>query len=177
MSSGGKGCRGGRPAHSRRGGTSDRAEEVGHGWPGMKRGPVGAQEALGCAGLCVQAQLASLLACGPAREPGRLVLRQRRASWSFAANEVQRGLQQSCSWSRALSWTAEGSGHSGPLTSSLSGSPSLIPAEGDLLACGLLDASVLASHLASLRGRLCSWSLGPPASLSSCFSADLAPWE
>lgn len=37
----------------------------------MKR-PAGAREAHGCAGLCVQAQLASLLARGLAREPGWL---------------------------------------------------------------------------------------------------------
>lgn len=61
----------GTPAHSPRGGTSNVAKEAGQGLPGMKR-PAGAREAHGCAGLCVQAQLASLLARGLAREPGRL---------------------------------------------------------------------------------------------------------
>ena len=46
-------------------------KEAGQGLPGMKW-PAGAREAHGGAGLCVQAQLASVSACGPAWEPGRL---------------------------------------------------------------------------------------------------------
>lgn len=131
----------------------------------MKHGPVGAREALGCAGLCPSAVgLTVSLRAGPGAWAS--VLRQGRASGSFAASEVQRVLQQSCSWSWALSWTGEGSGHSGPLTSSLSGSPSPTPAAGDRLVCGLPDASVLASCLASLRGPASptagAWVLRPP---------------
>lgn len=142
----------------------------------MKHGPGGAREALGCAGLCPSpVGLTVSLQAGPGAWAS--VLCQGRASWSFPANEVQRGLQQSCSWLWALSWTGEGSGHSGPLTSSLSGSPSPTPVAGDRLVCGLPDASILASCLASLRDPASphAWSVGPPASSSS--AASLRAWR
>ena len=111
--------------------------------------------------------------CQPAGRPGSLGgCPSSGASefGSFAANEVQCGLQHLCSCSWALSWTGEGPGHSGPL----SGSSSPVPGAGDLPVCGLLDASVLASCLAPLHGLTSTtgvWVLRPPC--PRCFSAHL----
>lgn len=64
------------------------------GWPGMKHGPGVPGRPSGVQG-CVQAQLASLLACRPARSLGRLSFVRGERAGPFLKHEVQRR-QQSC---------------------------------------------------------------------------------
>lgn len=129
----------------------------------------GAREALGVQGLCPSpvGLTVSLQAVPGAWAP---VLCQGRSSWSFPANEVQCGLQQSCSWlwapaGQAGLWAlraADQQSERQPLTDPCCGRPSGVWPP---------DASILASCLASLRDQASphAWSVGPPASVQRCF--------